>query len=163
MAALILAGCGYHIAGRADLLPKNIKTIDIEPFGNATVRANLARLVPAALAREFNSRTHYRIVAHAEQADAVLTGAILRFDNSPIIADPVSGRATGALIVVVLQVTLTDRQTGKVLFSRSNYDFRQRYEIATDPQAYFDETGTAIERLSRDVARAVVSAVLENF
>src|SRR5919202_1454370 len=115
-AALLLTGCGYHIAGRADLLPKDLHTIAIEPFGNATVRANLARLVPAALAREFNSRTRYRAVADAAQADAVLTGAILRFDHSPIIADPQTGRATGALIVVVLQVTLTDRRTGKVLF-----------------------------------------------
>jgi len=162
-AALFLSGCGYHVAGRADLMPKDLHTIAIDPFGNATVRANLARLVPAAIAREFNSRTRYRVVSDAAQADAVLTGAILRFDNSPIIADPKTGRATGAQIVVVLQVTLTDRRTGKVLFSRSNYDFRQRYEIATDPQAYFDETGTAIERLSSDVARSVVSAVLENF
>src|SRR5438067_13642345 len=95
MAALMLAGCGYHIAGRADLFPKNIKTIDIEPFGNATVRANLARLVPAALAREFNSRTHYGIVAHAEQADAVLPGAIRRFDNGQTTAVPVSGLGPG--------------------------------------------------------------------
>ncbi len=162
-AVLALAGCGYHIAGRADLMPKDVRTIAIEPFGNATVRANLARLTPAAIAREFNSRTRYHVVSDAAQADAVLTGAILRFDNSPIIPDPKTGRATGALIVVVLQITLTDRHTGKVLFSRNNYEFRQRYEIATDPQAYFDETGTAIERLTRDVARAVVSAVLENF
>jgi len=161
--ALVLAGCGYHIAGRADLLPKDLHTIAIPAFGNATVRANLARLVPASLAREFNSRTRYRVVADPGQADAVLSGSILRFDNSPIIADPASNRATGALIVVVLQVTLTDRRTGKPLFSRNNYEFRQRYEIAIDPQAYFDESGTAIERLSRDIARAVVSAILENF
>lgn len=161
--SFLLAGCGYHVGGRADLLPKDVHTVAIEPFGNATVRANLARLIPAALAREFNSRTRYPVVADPAQADAVLTGSILRFDNSPIIADPKTGRATGALIVVVLQVTLTERRTGKVLFSRNNYEFRQRYEIATDPQAYFDESGTAIERLSRDVARGVVSAVLENF
>jgi len=162
-ATLLLTGCGYHIAGRADLMPKDLHTIEIEPFGNNSVRANLARVIPTALAREFNSRTRYRVVSDAAQADAVLTGAILRFDNNPTIADPKTGRATGAQIAVVLQITLTDRRTGKVLFSRSNYDFRQRYEIATDPQAYFDETGTGIERLGRDVARAVVSAVLENF
>jgi outer membrane lipopolysaccharide assembly protein LptE/RlpB len=160
---LLLAGCGYHIAGRADLVPKDVHTIAIQPFGNGTPRSNLARLVPTAIAREFDSRTRYRIVPEAAQADAVLSGAILRFDNNPTIADPKTGRATGAQIAVVLQITLTDRHTGKVIFNRNNYDFRQRYEIATDPQAYFDESGTAIERLSRDVARAIVSAVLENF
>jgi len=160
---LLLTGCGYHVGGHADLVPKDVHTIAIQPFGNSTPRSNLARVLPTSIAREFDSRTRYHVVTDAAQADAVLSGAILRFDNNPIIADPKTGRATGAQIAVVLQITLTDRHTGKPIFSRNNYDFRQRYEIATDPQAYFDETGTAIERLSRDVARAVVSAVLENF
>ena len=151
------------MAGRADLVPKHVHTIAIEPFGNATVRAGLARMIPAELAREFNSRTRYRIVADAAQADAVLTGAILRFDNSPIITDPKTGRSTGAMIIVLLQVKLTERRSGQTIFARDNYDFRQRYEMATDPQAYFDESGTAILRLSRDVARGVVSAILEAF
>jgi hypothetical protein len=42
-------------------------------------------------------------------------------------------------------------------------EFRQRYEIAIDPNAYFEESDMALERLSRDVARTVVSAVLEAF
>ncbi len=161
--AVLLTGCGYHVAGRGDLMPKDVHTVAIQPFGNATVRSSLGRLIPAALAREFNSRTRYQVISDPSQADAILTGSILRFDNNPIIADPKSGRATGALILVSLQVTLTDRRTGKALFSRANYSFQQRYEIAIDPQAYFDESNTAIQRVSRDVARAVVSAVLENF
>ena len=62
-----------------------------------------------------------------------------------------------------LQLTLTDRHTGKVLFSRTGYEFRERYEVALDPQQYFDESSTAMQRLSKDAARSVVSAILENF
>ena len=42
-------------------------------------------------------------------------------------------------------------------------EFRERYEISTNPQAYFDESGTAIRRVSQDIARSVVTAILENF
>jgi hypothetical protein len=42
-------------------------------------------------------------------------------------------------------------------------DFRQRYEIAVDQTAYFEESDVALDRLSRDVARALVSSVLEAF
>ena len=49
------------------------------------------------------------------------------------------------------------------LWGRAGAEYRERYEIATDPQAYFDESDTALARLSRDVARGVVTAVLENF
>jgi hypothetical protein len=163
LTALLLSSCGYHIGGQAALIPKTVKTIAIPPFGNATPRYQIGRLVPADLAREFHSRTRYTIVTDPAQADAVLTGAVTNFAASPTTTDPVSGRSTGAQVIVILQVTLTERQTGKVLFTRSGYEFRERYEVATDPKTYFDESGTAIQRVSRDLARSVVSAILEAF
>jgi hypothetical protein len=40
----------------------------------------------------------------------------------------------------------------------------QRYEISvTFPKAYFEESDAALDRLSRDVARDLVSSILENF
>jgi hypothetical protein len=161
--ALAATSCGYHITGHADMMPKNIKTIAIPAFGNVTTRYKLARLLPADITREFLSRTRYAIVADPNQADAVLTGNVINFAVYPTVSDPVSGRATGAQAVVTLQVTLTNRATGAVVFSRPSFEFRERYEISVDPKAYFDESGTAMERLSRDAARSVVSAILENF
>lgn len=163
LACGMLSGCGYHVAGRADLMPKSIKTIAVPPFGNITTRYQLARLLPSDITHEFISRTRYRIVADPSQADAVLTGALTNFAAVPVVLDPISGRATGVQVIVVLQVTLTDRATGKVLFQRSGYEFRERYEISVDPQTYFDETGTAMPRVSRDAARSIVTAILENF
>jgi hypothetical protein len=42
-------------------------------------------------------------------------------------------------------------------------EYRARYEIAVDQRAYFDESDAALERLSREVARAVVSRIVEDF
>jgi hypothetical protein len=161
--AAVAAGCGYHVAGRAGLVPKDIHTIAIPAFGNNTVRHKLARLLAADVAHEFNTRTRYRIVADPEQADAVLAGTLVNFNAFPTIFDPGSNRATGAQVVVMVNLTLTDRHTGKAIFTRPGLEIRERYEVSTDPQAYFDESGTAVERVSRDVARSVVSAILENF
>ena len=95
-AALVSPGCGYHVSGHGDLMPKNIKTIAIPAFGNITVRYQLARLLPADITREFLSRTHYAIVADPNQADAVLAGMVTNFAFFPTVNDPVSGRATAA-------------------------------------------------------------------
>ena len=65
-------------------------------------------------------------------------------------------------MVVYLQVRLIGKD-GKVLFNRPNLEFRERYEISIDPKQYFDESQPAMQRLSKDVARAVVSAILEIF
>jgi hypothetical protein len=163
LAAAALTGCGYHVGGHPNLLPRTIKTIAVPAFGNGTPNYRLPALLAADVTRELISRTRYNIIADPDQADATLTGGVINFMNYPTIFDPVSNRATGVQAVLVLQLTLTDRQTGKVLFSRPAFEFRERYEIATDPQQYFDESGTALQRLSRDVARSVVTAILAAF
>jgi outer membrane lipopolysaccharide assembly protein LptE/RlpB len=161
--ALACAGCGYHVAGRADLIPRDIKTIAVPAFANGTIRYKLARQLPADITRELISRTRYNIVAEPEQADAVLHGALVNFIAYPTTSDPSTGRATSVEVVATVSVTLTNRHTGKVLYSRDRFEYRQRYEVPVDPKAYFDESGTTIERVSRDVARTVVSGILEAF
>lgn len=163
LAATTLVGCGYHVAGRADRLPRYIQTIAIPAFANATSRHRLTEWLPAALAREFLSRTRYQIVSDPNQADAVLRGAILNYVSYPTVFDPATGRAAGVQLSVTLQITLTDRKSGAVLFSRPYFEVRERYEIAVDERAYFDESQTALERLCRDAARSIVSAIRENF
>ena len=177
-AGLVLSGCGYHVAGNqigtpagpaggakqsADSMPKTIQTVAIPAFGNTTTRYQLARLLPADLTREFIARTKYAIIADPTQADAVLTGALTNFAAFAAVYDPISGRATGVQVIVTMQITLTERATGKLLFQRTGYEIRERYELSVNPQAYFDESGTAIQRVSKDAAQSIVTAILENF
>jgi hypothetical protein len=161
--ALAAAGCGYQVSGHGDMMPKTMKIVAVPPLRNTTPQPKLATLLTTDITREFISRTHYTIVSDPAQADAVLTGVVTNYASYPTILDPVSGRATGVEVIVTMQLTLTDRHTNKVLFSRVGAEFRERYEVALDPQQYFDESGTAIQRVSREVAASVVSAVLESF
>jgi outer membrane lipopolysaccharide assembly protein LptE/RlpB len=161
LALCALASCGYHVSGHGDLMPKSVKTIAVMPFGNVTIRYKLARTLPEDIARELISRTNYKIVSDPNQADAVLTGTLINFFAGTSIST--AGRNTAVEATVNLVVTLTDRKTGKVLFSRKGQEYREHYEVAVDPAAYFDESGTAMMRLSKDVARSVVAGILENF
>ncbi len=160
---LLTGGCGYHVSGHADLIPKSIHTIAVPPFTNLTVRYQLTDQLPQAVGRELIARTRYRVAPDPTQADAVLKGAVLRYSSFPVIADQKTGRAAAVQIMVTLQVSLIERTTGKVLFSRPAYEARQRYEISLDQATYFDESASGLTRLSRDVARDLVSSILENF
>jgi outer membrane lipopolysaccharide assembly protein LptE/RlpB len=160
--AILLTGCGYHVAGSTNLLPAEIHTIAVTPWRNVSIQYKLADYLAESISREMITRTRYRIVADPAKADAVLTGAVANMFSSATVSDPVTGRSTGAQVIVVVQVRLTDK-TGKVLFERPNVEFRERYEISVNPQQYFDESQAALQRLSGDVARTVVSAILENF
>jgi hypothetical protein len=163
LAAALGVGCGYRIAGRADTLPRSIRSIAIPAFANSTTRYRLTEQLPSAVAREFIARTRYQIISDANTADAVLTGAVVGYNAYPTTYDPVTGRASAAQLSVLLDVTLRERATGKVIYSRERMEFRERYEISVDPDTYFEETGSALQRLSRDVARTLVSTVLERF
>ena len=156
-------GCGYHVSGHADLIPRTIHTIAIPAFTNTTTRYKLTEQLPAAITREFITRTRYRIVPSVDDCDAVLTGAVVGYTSYPTTYDPVTGRASAVHLSVFLDIALRERATGTVLFSRERMEYRERYEISVDSSAYFEESDAALARLSRDVARAVVSAVLERF
>jgi hypothetical protein len=159
----MLSSCGYRIAGHSDVLPAKIRTVAVPPFGNVTTRYKLTDRLPGAISREFITRTRYQVIHDEHEADAVLRGSVLNFLSFPNVVDQVTNRSTGAQVMVFLQLSLVERETGKVLFTRNNMEFRQVYEIAIDPNAYFEESDVALERLSRDVARTVVSSVLEAF
>jgi hypothetical protein len=161
--ALLVSGCGYHVSGRGDTMPQTLRTVAIQSFGNNTLRYKLARLLPADIGRELISRTKYRLIADASEADAVLSGSLVNYSAIPTVVDLTTNAATTVQVIVIVNVTLTERATGKVLFTRQGLEIRQRYEIARQPQQYFDESGTAMERVSKDVARTVVSGILEGF
>jgi hypothetical protein len=162
-AGLVAAACGYHVGGKADLIPAKVRTIAIPAFGNNTTRYKLTELLPGAITREFLSRTRYRIVADPNEADAILAGTVVNYFASPSIMDQATGRAAGLVVILLLNITLTDKGTGTVLFQRTNYEFRGRYEVSSDQVQYFDESGTSMQRLSQEVARQVVSSILEAF
>jgi len=159
---IFTAGCGYHVAGTTNVLPTEIHTIAVTPWTSANTQFRLTDSLSESVIRELNSRTHYRIITDPAKADAVLYGTVANLISNTTVVDPVTGRSTGAQLVVQIQVRLIDKN-GKVLFNRPNIEFRDRYEISVDPKQYFDESQPALKRLSRDIARTVVAAILENF
>ncbi len=160
---LSLISCGYHAGGKADLVPKGIETIAIPAFLTPTTRYKLVDVLPEQIAREFKARTRFHIVDDPSVADAVLNARLNSVQISPAVSDPSSGKATSINISVNLAVTLVERATGRVVYTRPSFGFRQSYEVALDPHQVFDESGPALDRVSRDVARDVVSSIVENF
>jgi outer membrane lipopolysaccharide assembly protein LptE/RlpB len=161
--ALASAGCGYHTAGHAAKLPPDLKTIAIPTFVNHTHTYRVEQVLTTAVVREFLSRTHYRIANEAsDSADATLRGDVLTTEFAPLTYDSSTGRASSALITVTMRVKLVDRQ-GKVLYQNENYVFREQYQVSREISSFFEEETPALDRLSGDFARTLVSNVLEAY
>jgi outer membrane lipopolysaccharide assembly protein LptE/RlpB len=156
-------GCGYHTAGKAAALPPDLHTISIPAFKNQTQTYRIEQVLTAAVVREFTSRTHYRVVnQESGDSDATLRGTVVLTQLTPLTYDSQTGRASSGMVSVNMRVTLVDRH-GQVLFENPNYQFREQYQISREVSSFFEEESPAIDRLSQDFARTLVSNIVEAF
>jgi outer membrane lipopolysaccharide assembly protein LptE/RlpB len=163
LAVLALSGCGYHTAGKVSTLPTQIHLLAVPAFTNETHAYRVEQVLATSVVRELTTRTNYRIVDHKDpEADATLNAAVTQTSTAPLTYDSTTGRATSSLVTVTLNVSLVDKK-GSVLFSNPNYTFREEYEISQQAASFFNEESPALERLSQDVARSLVSNILEGF
>ena len=159
--ALMSAGCGYHVVGRNDGLPKTWRTIAVPVFVNHTLHYRLEQIFTEAVVRELEARTTYRIVPDPSQANAVLLGEMTSIEAVPVLFDATTGRATTMLVTVQAKVRLEDRVTKKVYYENDNLVFRDEYELSTSPRSFFEEENPALDRIAHDFAARVVSDILE--
>ncbi|HVP65351.1 MAG TPA: LptE family protein [candidate division Zixibacteria bacterium] len=160
--ALAFSNCGYHTAGKGSQLPPTVKTIAVPSFVNQTQTYHVETRLTEAVVREFNTRTRYKIVSKEENGDAVLRGTVTSAQTVPVTYDSRTGQVSTSLVTVAMKVTLTSRD-GRVLYDNPNYIFREQYQIARETASFFEEQGPALDRLSRDFARTLVSNILEAF
>ncbi len=163
LAVLFAAGCGYSTAGKNTRIAQNVHTIYIPAFVNQTHTYKIEQTVTAQVVREFVSRTSFKVVSDSSaEPDATLKGTVTSTNVAPLTYDSQSGRASSALVTVNMKISLVDR-SGKVLFDNPNYVFREQYQVSRDIASFLDEESPALERLSRDLARTLVAAVVEAY
>lgn len=164
LALLLPAGCGYRISGNSSrILPPSIQTIAVLAFENQTLTFKIEQNLTAAVVHEFLTRTPYRVQSSAEGSDATLRGTVNSIYASPVLFNPESGRTTEVLLTVSLSIHLVSNTTGESLFQANDWVYREPYQISQDPATYFGENQPALERLSRQVAGSLVSALMEGF
>jgi len=160
---LLLSACGYHTAGPGNILPDHVKTIAIPAFVNETQSYKLEQMLTGAVVREFTTRANYRVIPNADDdTDAILRGTVLSAATAPSTYDANTGRVASVLVTVNMKVALTGRD-GKVLYANEQYQFREQYQVAQGFVSFFQEDSPALQRLSQDFARTLVSNILEGY
>jgi hypothetical protein len=158
-----LLSCGYQVAGRGERLPPDIKTIAVPLFVNRSSTFRIEQKLAAAITREFIERTKFRITPTPTGADAVLNGTVKDVRSGVITFDLNTGRASSLQIQVTAEVKLRDLHSQKVVYANPNFVFREEYQVSQTTSGLFEEDQAALDRLSRDLARTLVTEVLENF
>jgi hypothetical protein len=92
-----------------------------------------------------------------------LYGVVTGIGGGAVIFDQTTGRATTILVTVTMRARLVDRRTGKELYRNDNFVMREPYEISEDIPSFFEESGPAMDRVSRDFARRLVAEMRESY
>jgi hypothetical protein len=161
-------GCGYSLAGRGSFLPDTIRTVGIPQLVNRTSFFDVEQILTEKIRAEFIGRGKYRIQPEAAGADAVLSGEVLGIYVQPV-GFTETQLASRYLFTLTMKVTFTDANTSEVLWSNDSLTFREEYELATrgnvalEGAAFLDQERAAFDRIASDIARTVVTAILEAF
>ncbi len=169
MAAMALdgPGCGYALAGRGSFLPAYVKTIGVPQFINRTTVFNLETMLTQKVRAEFIGRGKYQILPQNTGVDALLTGEVTAVSIVPASFNATQ-LASRYAVTMIARIELRDLRENKVLWENPAVYFRQEYEAtsgrsATDPAAFFQQDTNALDRMSGEFARTIVSAILEAF
>ena len=157
-----LASCGYHTAGpHRPAAEDGLATVGVPSFSNPTTRYKITDWLPDAIAKEFLATSRYR-VANPDRADMVLKGGVLSYTSNAVLFDPKTALATSVEVHLILQVSLVERATGKVLFTRPRMEVVDNYEIPIQPAGaiFRRERQRRCSVSSRKAAQQIVSSIL---
>ncbi len=165
--ASVSSGCGYALAGRGSFLPSYIRLVAIPQLENRTTFLQVEQILTEKVRNEFIGRGKYQVITEPVGADAVLSGTITGISVQPVGFNDLQ-LASRYLFTLTMSVRFTDARTNEVLWSNDALTFREEYDLGTTGTAIegatcLDQERTSFDRISTDLARTVVTAILEAF
>ena len=165
---LVSSGCGYALAGRGSFLPDYIRVVGIPPIENRSTYQQVELVLTEKIRTEFIGRGKYTVLPEASGSDAVLTGEITGISAQPVGFNE-NQLASRYLFTMTMRVQLTDARTNMVLWSNDALTFREESDLtsrgvtAFQGTDFIDQERSSFDRIASDVARTVVTAILEAF
>jgi hypothetical protein len=168
MLAVMSSGCGYSLAGRGSFLPDYIRVVGIPALVNNSTFFQVEQILTEKIRTEFIGRGRYNVVPNVEGADAVVTGAVTSISVQPV-GFTEQQLASRYVFTLTMRVEFTDTRTTKVLWSNQALTFREEYELTTrsnielQGDTFLSQERNSFDRIADDVARTVVTAIVEAF
>jgi Lipopolysaccharide-assembly len=161
-----LSGCGYALVGRGTVVDPTIKKIAVPLFKDSTGKPGLDQKITQKVVEELLKRGRFDVIPDRIGADAIVEGEILRYDQTPVgFTDAGATRTQANRYAVTLTARVRYLKVGQEepIWANESFSFRDEYDVGSDPTAFFDQQGQAVERLSTSFARSLVAAMLEAF
>ena len=166
--AVASSGCGYALAGRGSFLPDYIRVVGIPQLQNQSSFFQVEQVLTEKIRTEFIGRGKYTVIPETAGADALVSGAVTSITVQPV-GFTEQQLASRYLFTLTMRVQFVDARTAQVLWSNEALTFREEYELTTRSntaltgEAFLSQERSSFDRIASDVARTVVTAILEAF
>jgi len=159
---------GYALAGRGSFLPDYIRTVGIPQLVNNTTFFQVEQVLTEKIRTEFIGRGNYIVIPDSTGADAIVSGQVTGLSVQPTgFTD--QQLASRYIFTITMRMAFTDTRTAMVLWSNDSLSFSSEYELATrgntaiEGASFLDQERSTFDRIATDIARTVVTAIVEAF
>lgn len=128
LAPLVFGGCLYGFSGGGGM-PRNLKTVAVQPFDNQTASAEVQRDLLEGTRKGLRDRLSLR-EASEQKASVLVTGVITRYDvdlPAGVSADPRQTTSTRRRLQLTVDIEIIDQTTGRSLFKRQGLSAEAQY------------------------------------
>ena len=133
--ACLWSACGYHFSGVTSL-PQGIDSVSFAEFSNHTLETGVEKELQWAIEREFRTHRNIRIT---DIGEGVVSVQLQRLDLRPFSFDR-RDQVLEYEMVLALDIQLTDRGSGKVLWQANDLQVTEYYSaipqvlVTTSPE-----------------------------
>jgi outer membrane lipopolysaccharide assembly protein LptE/RlpB len=159
LASIALGGCGYSFRTS---LPPGIQSIHVPVLENRTQEPGIEDFMTQALTQAVIQSGRVRIARNAQDADAVLEGAVVEYRLNAISFDR-SANVTSYRLIIGLALVFRDLKQNQILWKQDRIEERADFLVAGQVTQTLAREEVAVQRAAVEVARAIVSFAFEGF
>lgn len=159
MVSVALGGCGYSLRTS---LPPGIQSIHVPVLENRTQEPGIEDFITQALTQAVAQSGRVRIARNAQDADAVLEGAVVEYRLNALSFNR-SANVTSYRLIIGLSLVFKDLKQNQILWKQDRIEERADFLVSGQVTQTLAREELAVQRAAVDVARAIVSFALEGF
>jgi hypothetical protein len=161
LAAVLLAGCGYRLAGTEETIVPSLKTVFVDVFTNKTGEPYAENIFRSAFISRFVQEGRFRLAGSRGEADVICRGTVRSLQASPL-SYKASNLSAEDRLTVILEIALEERESGRTIWSDSAFTATGEYPVTT---IGITETSrkNALTKLASDTAERAYRLMTSGF
>lgn len=168
----VWGGCGYSFRAKGDPVGVAFGSLAIPLFESTSTDRGVEAEFTEIIRNEFISHGNISLVSR-DRAEAVLSGRIYEIDTEPLTYNTVRQSVEGNTVsyetsrtrkvIVRLDITMTDKATGKIIWHEDSMEEETAYNVSEDPLKNRYNKDQAIRTIAGLMAKRIYLNTMERF